>query len=37
MRLNNDVLWHYLKESATEMRQMFEYAQAKSGQVKAKL
>uniref|UniRef100_A0A1D1YFG2 Carnitine O-acetyltransferase, mitochondrial n=1 Tax=Anthurium amnicola TaxID=1678845 RepID=A0A1D1YFG2_9ARAE len=37
LRLNNDVLRHYLKESATEMRQVFEYAQAKAGQIKAKL
>ena len=37
LRLNNDVMWHYLKESANEMRQVFKYAQAKTGQVKAKL
>ncbi|CAI2177916.1 1965_t:CDS:10 [Funneliformis geosporum] len=37
MRLNNDVMWHYLKESATEMRQVFEKAKVKSEQVKAKL
>ncbi|GBC01211.1 hypothetical protein RclHR1_00410038 [Rhizophagus clarus] len=37
LRLKNDTMWHYLKESATEMRQVFEYAQAKAGQIKAKL
>ena len=37
MRLNNHIMWHYLKESANEMRQVFEYAQAKQGKAKAKL
>jgi len=35
--LKNDHMWHYLKESAKEMREVYEYALAKEGKVEAKL
>ncbi|CAG8458610.1 2849_t:CDS:2 [Acaulospora morrowiae] len=37
MHLNNEHMCHYLKEAADEMKQVFEYAQAKEGHVPAKL
>ncbi|CAG8487063.1 10864_t:CDS:2 [Paraglomus brasilianum] len=35
--LKNDHMWHYLRESAKEMREVFEYALAKEGKAEAKL
>lgn len=37
MHLNNHHMKYYLKEAADEMRQVFEYAQAKEGHVPSKL
>ncbi|CAG8538451.1 3338_t:CDS:2 [Ambispora leptoticha] len=37
MHLQNDKMWHYLREAADEMREVFEYAQAKRNEMSSKL